>query len=80
MTPLPMASPSLVLPKSSKACSASKAARHSKPSRSESRSKVRIKIQSAPQGVQNGEDDVNSGKDCSNVERSIVSASSSMPS
>ena len=78
MNPLP--SSTLVLPKS---CSTSKArtARHSKAA---NRSKVaRIKIQSATQGCQKGEGNVNnSGTVCtsSNVARSIVSTSSSMPS
>ena len=85
MNPLPIASSTLVLPKSSKACSASKArtARHSKP-RAANRSKVvRIKIQSATQGGHKGEGNVNvnnSGTVCGNVARSVVSTSSSMPS
>ena len=83
MNPLPIASSTLVLPKSSKACSASKAraARHSKPGAANRSKVVRIKIQSATQGGHKGEGNVNnSGTVCGNVSRSVVSTSSSMPS
>jgi len=83
MNPLP--SSTLVLPKSSKSCSASKArtARHSKAANRSKTKVVRIKIQSATQSGQKGEGNVNnSGTVCtsSNVARSIVSTSSSTPS